>query len=112
MWSRSAWTFFVGRLRLYSLKLEVAVAPVDRPSAGGLRVAQSRDREPGVLTHTVPRWAHLDDVDMSAADVGLNLQLVPQVLGHPLSRPQADAVQVSLRKCPNTSVPLSERSSA
>lgn len=63
------------------MELQVAVAPIDRSSAGRRRVAQPRDREPGVLTDTVPRWPHLDDVDVAVEDVDLDLHLVPQVLG-------------------------------
>ena len=90
-------------LALVLVKLEVAVAPVDRPHASRPGVAQSRDREACVLTDAVPRRPHLDDVDVSVGDVGLDLQLVPQVRGHPLSRPKADAVQVSLWKYHHTS---------
>jgi hypothetical protein len=60
-----------------------------------------------VLADAVPRRAHVDYVDMAVGDVGLDLQLVPQVLGHTLTRPEADAPQISLGKSHHTSVPLS-----
>jgi hypothetical protein len=51
-----------------------------------------------VLADPIPRWPDLDDVDVAVGDVGLNLQLVPQMLGHALARPETDTVQVNLRK--------------
>jgi hypothetical protein len=51
-----------------------------------------------VLADAVPRWPDLDDVDVSVGDVGLDLDLVPEVLGYSLTRPQADAVEICLRK--------------
>src|SRR4051794_24175937 len=99
-------------LALVLVELQVAIAPVDRPLACRLRVAQSRDREARVLADAVPRWAHLDDVDVALGAVGLDLDLVPQVLRHAPTRPESDAVQISLGKPHYTSVPLSERSNA
>ncbi len=52
----------------------------------------------GVLADAVPRWPDLDDVDVAVGDVGLDLDLIPQVLGHALPSPEADAVQISLGK--------------
>lgn len=74
-------------LAFVPVELEVAVAPVNPPEAGRLRVAQACDREASVLTDTVPRWGHLHDVDVTVGHVGLDLDLVPQVLGGKLLRP-------------------------
>jgi catechol-2,3-dioxygenase len=48
-----------------------------------------------VLADAVPRRTHLDDVDVAVGDVGLHFEFVPQVLGHALKSPEADAVQIS-----------------
>lgn len=42
-------------------------------------------------------------------EVGLDLQLVPQMLGHALRRLEADAMQISLGKRHHTSVSLGEQ---
>lgn len=60
-----------------------------------------------MLTDVIPRRPHLDDVDVTVRDVGLDFDLVPQALGHPLTSPEADAVEISVRKRHHTSVPLS-----
>jgi hypothetical protein len=65
-----------------------------------------------VLADAIPRRAHLDDVDVPVRDVGLDLDLVPQMLGYALTHPEADAVQISLGKRHHTNVPLSGRSTA
>nr|KEP23282.1 hypothetical protein DA06_10210 [Georgenia sp. SUBG003] len=53
----------------------------------------------------VPRWAHLDDVNMAVHDVGLDLDLVPQVLRHTLPRPEPDAVEIGLGQSHQASLP-------
>jgi hypothetical protein len=85
-------------LAVVLVELEVAVAPVDRPETGRLREAQACNREPRVLADAVPRGPDLHDVDVAVGDVGLNLDLIPQVLGHTLPSPEADALQIGLGK--------------
>jgi hypothetical protein len=74
----------IGRaLALVLVELEISIAPVDGYGPVALDVAQPGDREAGVLADAVLRGPHLDDVDVALGDVGLNLDLLPQVLGHP-----------------------------
>lgn len=110
MRSRSVWRVLGRTLALVLVELEVAVSPVDRPLAGRPHGAQPRDRKQRVLAaDPIPGRAHLDDVDVPVGDVGFDLHLVLQVLGHALPHPEADAVQVSLGKRHHTSVPLGEQ---
>jgi hypothetical protein len=61
-----------------------------------------------VLADAVPRWPDLDEVDVMVGDVGLDLDLTPQVFGHALTSPEADAVQISLGKRHHTFQPVQD----
>lgn len=51
-----------------------------------------------MLAHAVPRRPDLDDGDAPVRDVSLDLELVPEVPRHALTRPQSDPVKIGLRK--------------
>ena len=85
-----------GRELVVAVEAEVAVAPVQCPHLGRLRVAEPGDGEPrpfraGVLA---PGRAALDDRQLPGPDVALDADLVPDVLGDTLFAPAADAGDV------------------
>ena len=59
------------------MEFQVTVTPVKGPEFGGFVVAQTGYRETGVFTLPVPRWADLNDGDVTVDDVGFNLDLFP-----------------------------------
>src|SRR5450756_2584476 len=71
------------------LEAQVAVAPVQRPRAAGLRIAQSRDREAGPLGAQVftPGSAPLDDGQVSWLDLAFDANLMTGVFGNTLATP-------------------------
>lgn len=58
---------------------------------------QAGDREARVLADSVPGRPDLGDRHVAGLHVGLNLELRPQVLGHTLSTPEPDPMNVGLR---------------
>ena len=67
---------------LVVVELQVPVAPVQRPEAGGLGVVQACDREPGPLGAEVvaPGWSALADRQVAGRDVALDADLTTQPL--------------------------------
>lgn len=67
---------------LVAVELQVPVAPVQRPEAGGLGVVQACDREPGPLGAKVlaPGGSALADREVAGGDVALDADLVAQPL--------------------------------
>ena len=78
------------------VELHVPVAPVEAPLSGRLGVAQARDREARPVSLPVPRRSRLDDRHVPVSDLRFYSHLLPQVLGHALTAPAADAQQVGL----------------
>jgi len=74
-----AWAGLEG---LVAVELEVPVAPVQRPEAGGLCVVQACDREPGPLGAEVvgPGGSTLADREMECSHVALDADLAAQPL--------------------------------
>jgi len=74
-----AWAGLEG---LVAVELEVLVAPVQRPEAGGLGVVQACDREPGPLGAEVvgPGGSTLADREMEYSHVALDADLAAQPL--------------------------------
>jgi hypothetical protein len=52
-----------------------------------------------VLAEAVPRRSHLDDVHMPFGDVGLDLQLFPEVFRHALTRLHVNELKVPVGEC-------------
>lgn len=81
--------FLLGR---FLVEIQVPVAPVDAPLAGRLRVAQPSDREADRVALGGQVGADLHDIDVAVGNVGFDLELGPDVLGNPCTRPEVDAV--------------------
>jgi len=84
------------------VELEVPVAPVQRPEAGGLGVVQAGDGEPGPLGAEVigPGGSAFADREVAGGDVALDADLAAQPLGDlggapPLRAGDVELVQVS-----------------
>src|SRR5664279_3458008 len=82
------------------LEAQVAVAPVQRPRASGLRIAQSRDREAGPLGAQVftPGSAPLDDGQVSWLDLAFDANLMTGVFGNTLATPALNPKHGQLRQ--------------
>src|SRR2546430_8746969 len=81
-----------------AVEAEIAVAPVQRPRLGGLRVAEPGDGEscPFRADALAPRWPALDDRQLPGANVVLDTDLVPGMRGDAFFAPAADAGYVQL----------------
>ena len=83
-----------GPLRGVLVELQVPVAPVQAPQACAGGIAEPRNRELRPLTPPVPRWPRLVDRDVPIGGFALHPHLTPEMFGHTLSAPRADAQEV------------------
>lgn len=80
------------------MELKVAVAPVQRPFAAGIRIPQARDQDAAPFgPEALPPWdSALDDRQGPIGDFYLQTHLVPCALGYACRGPFAHAMNISL----------------